>query len=53
MTGLQMALALLAVVAGVLGYLMTGTAAFLVVAAVGVVAGASGYVLGLGRRRPR
>ena len=47
-----MLLTLLAVSAGVVAYLVTGGVGFLIMAAVGLTAGVSGYVLTLGGRRP-
>lgn len=45
-------LGLLAVLAGGIGYLVTGHLLLLVVAAIGLVASVSGYVLSLGRPYP-
>lgn len=53
MVGLGLLLALLAAVAGVAAYLMTGNVIFLGIASVGLVTVVSGYVLSLGRRRSR
>lgn len=53
MVGAGLALAVIAVLGGVVAYLMTGGIVFLTIAAIGLVAGASGYVLTLGRWRPR
>ncbi len=53
MVGVGLLLALFAVFAGVVAYLLTGSAVFLTIAAVGLVAGVSGWVLTLGGKRSR
>lgn len=48
MIGVRVLLALIAVLAGVVGYLMTGNTVLLVVAAIGLITAVSSYVLTLG-----
>lgn len=50
---LAMVLSSIVVLAGVVLYLLTGSTLFLIVAAIGIVTGVSGYVLSGGRMRSR